>query len=310
MTNIYPSIYQYLFVLHVIISILIAYVSSNYLHVRFKTSKRRVFAFIFLFNISLPIIGYISSIWITYFTKHVRYQKEIKRVNFIDLEQFEYNFISIQREFGEGSIQEMLLNKYVPTEKKIKALVSLAENISQNNIQIIKNTLSSKDDEVRLYSFAIVDKIERDINSKIYSTLNLFKTTEDKVEKASLARDLAFLYWELVYYELSDESLKSFLLKEVVNYINIAQEVHADDYKLCVLLGRVYMMNKEYELASIQFTLANELSPNELAYIMPYLAEINFITGHYSVVKSIINEASGLDLNSKLYPIVEQWRIS
>jgi hypothetical protein len=302
--------YQFLLILHLVLSVGIAVISSNYLRERFKTTRRRVFAFIFLFNISLPIIGYIGSLWITYFTKYVQYQREIKRINFIDLELFEYNFVSIEREFGEGSIQDMLLNKYVPTEKKIKALVSLAENISQSNIQIIKNTLSSRDDEVRLYSFAIVDKIERDINSKIYSTLNHFKTTQDENIKASLARDLAFLYWELVYYELSDESLKEFLLKEVMHYIHIAQKKYLDDYKLCTLLGRVHMMHKEYELASIQFTLANEFSPNELAYIMPYLAEINFLTGHYSVVKSIINEASGLDLNSKLYPIVEQWRVS
>ncbi len=266
--------------------------------------------FFFLFNFALPMLGYIFSIWLVYYLKNRIYPQEIKDASFVDLELFEYNFINIHREFGEGSIQDMLVNKYVPTEKKIKALVSLADNMSQSNVHIIKHTLSSSDDEVRLYGFAIIDKIERELNSKIYKLLDSFKHAQTQEKKAQLSRKLAYLYWEMIYYELSDDSLVEYLLKEVINYIDIAQQTYYEDPQLYVLLGRVYMLKKDYTNAELQFTLAEKFSEEKLTYIMPYLAEINFINGDYVKVKSILRETKGLNLNSKLYPIVEQWRTS
>lgn len=300
----------YILGIHFLISFIIAFFGLTYLQKRFPNSKKKNFSFMFLFNISLPIIGYISSIWILYYLKNVVYIEALKEINFLDLELFEYDFINVQREFGEGSIQEMILNKYIPTEKKIKALVSLADNISQNNIQIIKNTLFSSDDEVRLYGFAIIDQIEREINDKIYKTLDAFRVTKNEEKKAYFARELAYLYWEMIYYELSDDSIKDYILKEVIHYIAIAKKIYMDDPKLCVLLGRTFMLKKDYTDAASQFTLANELSTEKLAFIMPYLAEINFNTGHYNVVKSIIRESRDMNLSSKLYPIVEQWKAS
>lgn len=304
------NILFYLIAVHISVSIIIAMFSSIYLQERFSNSKSRNFFFMFLLNFSLPVIGYMSSIWILYYLKKITYTEDIKEIHFLDLELFEYDFIDVHREFGDSSLQEMILNKEVPTEKKIKALVSLAENISQSNIQIIKNTLSNSDDEVRLYGFAIIDKIERGINDKIYKLLEAFKLSQDQKKKASFARDLAYLYWEMIYYNLSDDSLKDYILKEVTHYIDIAKKTYHNDPKLCILLGRVYMLQKDYSNAASQFTLANELSPEEVAYVMPYLAEINFMTGHYNVVKLIMKEAQGLNLNSTLYPIVEQWRAS
>lgn len=299
-----------LFFSHAAVSFIAAQISARYLVARFANHKDTAFMFMFIYNLSMPIIGYISSIWISYYLKNISYEKKLEETSFLDLELFENNFIKVERQFGEGSIQDMMLNEFVPTEKKIKALVSMSDNISQNNIQIIKNTLSSSDDEVRLYSFAIIDKIERGINGKIYKSLEAFKRTEERKERAKLAKDLAFLYWEMIYYELSEDSLRDYLLQEVLNYIDIAKEHYFQDPKLHILLGRVYMLKKEYLKASSQFTLANELSPEDIAFIMPYLAEINFITGHYNTVKEIIKHADGLDLNSTMFPIVEQWKVS
>ncbi|WP_345991083.1 hypothetical protein [Sulfurimonas sp. HSL-1716] len=300
----------YLFFWHLGISLLIAIGSSLYLKSRFSSSRIQSFVFFLLFNFSMPVIGYISSLWISYYLKNGTYTQKIKKTTLLDLEEFEYNFINIHREFGEGSVQDMLLNRYVPTEKKIKALASLSDNMSQGNMHIIKNTLISSDDEVRLYGFAIIDKTERELNGKIYRLLESLKSSEDVKTKASIAKDLAFLYWEMIYYELSDDSLVEYLLKEVVNYIDKALEVYFEDPKLYVLLGRVYMFKKDYVNAELQFTLAEKFSEEKLNYVMPYLAEINFISGDYEKVKSILKNAQDLDLNNKLYPIVEQWRVS
>lgn len=304
------TFYLYLLSLHVILSLFLGYLSLIIVRKRFVVKTRRVFYFMSLFNLSLPIVGYFATFWIAYYFKTVSYKKEVENTSFLDLELFGTDFIEVQRRFGEGSIQDMMLNKYVPTTKKIQALVSMAENISQENVQIIKSTLSSSDDEVRLYSFAIIDKIERSINGKIYKSLHAYQHVSEEKEQARLAKELAFLYWEMIYFELSEESLKNYLLKEVKGYIEVARTFYDDDLKLHILLGKVYMLEKDYIRASSEFTLANQLSEEELPFVKSYLAEINFLTGHYKVVKNIINESEGLDLNSKMYPITQQWKAS
>ena len=267
--------------IHLLLSGGIAWIGSNYIDGRFHYSQKKIFYFFFLFNFSLPVLGYLSSLWILYYLLHVRYVEELKEINFLDLELFENEFINIRREFGESSIQ--------------------------NIIEIIKDTLSSSNDEVRLFGFAIIDKIERGINGKIYKLLDSFNSDITEQKKASIARDLTYLYWEILYFQLSDDSINTFILTQVKHYIAIAKEVYADDIKLRILSGRVLMMEKQYDEAESEFHKANELSGENIPFVMPYLAEIAFIRGDYHTVSVMMQETPDLDLNSKLYPIVQQW---
>jgi lipopolysaccharide biosynthesis regulator YciM len=172
---------------------------------------------------------------------------------------------------------------------------------------------------------------------------------------AEAAKELANLYWELVYTELSHESLKADFLKEVKKYVKIAKEyyislrgrleieidkldselqniedeenqkkleLHSKDLKdrllknhdiitrLYVLMGKVYMNEKDYENASTEFTIAQELHEDKSSFILPYLAEIQFLLGNYTAVNSIINKSADLSLNATLHPIIEQWKSS
>lgn len=80
--------------------------------------------------------------------------------------------------------------------------------------------------------------------------------------------------------------------------------------KLFVLMGRVYMLRKEYDNASTEFIFAQELQSHYSSLILPYLAEIQFLAGNYKTVNSILNEARNLGINARLYPVVEQWKVS
>jgi len=72
---------------------------------------------------------------------------------------FENEFPEVTRLFGEASM-ERLLNEDISSlsSMKMKALVSLADNASRTDVTLIKNSLSDRNDEVRLYSFAVIDK--------------------------------------------------------------------------------------------------------------------------------------------------------
>jgi len=325
-----------------------------------KNNRITSFLFLFIFNVAMPILGYPLSIWTAYYLRNVKYDKKVSNTNILNLDEFSTAFLKVERIFGEGSLIDLMTSDYAPKSKKLKALSALSSRISPANLKVVRQTLSSTDDEIRMFGYAILNKAEKSINSLINQNLTLFNTQDEGTKeaakiRANSAKELAFLYWELVYTELSHDSLKENFLVEVQKYIEIARafyleeimlleekvveyeaqrgkiedeelleehnfkmEVAKDSVKkakeistrLYILMGRVYMGQNKYEKAKIEFTVAQEIHEGELTNVIPYLAEIYFLTGNYKVVNSIMSQAKDLKLNATLYPIVQQWNAS
>jgi len=387
---------EYFFIIyavHIFISIVIAIISSAYTSSRFVTNtsaakmqdsqrlqsignrssrafrllfnfslhkNNRItnFLFLFLFNLAMPVIGYFLTIWISWYLKHVTYDKKVLNTNILNLDEFSASFLKVDRIFGEGSMSTLLVDKYSPKSKKLKALSSLASNLSPANLRIIRQTLSSTDDEIRMFGYAVINKAEQSLNVKINKQLEIFTDTfNEKEEIAAAAKELASLYWEMVYTELSHESLKENFLHEVVKYVEVAKDfyikevnvmdekvneyeyqlsilteedekekeelIHKLDVdkkrlteymdvctKLYVMMGRVYLNSGKYDKANTEFTIAQELDTAEASFILPYLAEVHYLTGNYDVVHTMMNMASNLNYNSTLYSVSEQWKVS
>lgn len=263
-----------LLIIHVVLSILLAIVSSFYMTKRFTSKKEdtelkdeqrlkkiehrgrvykllfkvslhknnriTTFIFMFFFNLSTPVVGYLLSIWITLYLKHVKYEKVVANTNILNLDEFGTSFLKIERIFGEGSMIELLNSDYAPRSKKLKALSSLANSNTPANLKIIRSTLSSADDEVRMFGYAIINKAEKALNIKINTQLEKYNRAlalQEQLDEgdmakqkelidediASSANELAHLYWELVYTEISHESLKDEFLREVIKYVAVAK---------------------------------------------------------------------------------------
>jgi len=237
-----PELYlPYLLLVHVILSVIFAVLISFYIAKRYvsktefakEMDKKRyeeienrslffkfLFAaslhkynpistkvYFFLFNFSLPVFGYIASLWIGYYLVHIKYKQKFINTNILNLDEFGTSFLKVERIFGEGSMTNMILNDDIPKSKKLKALSSLSSNISPLSLRIIKQTLSSKNDEIRMYGYAMINKIEKKLNDDINKYLEIYNSSEDDEKHYEAAKELAFSYWEMVYTELSHESL-------------------------------------------------------------------------------------------------------
>jgi len=365
-----------LYLVHIVISLVLAFILAKYTSKRFQKdsakialvdkkrleeikNKKIIFKlffqfslhkynyltnvlFIFMLNLSLPVIGYIISIWISWYLENIVYEDKVSHTSILNLDEFGISFLKVERIFGEGSMGDLMTSEYAPKSKKLRALSSLANNISPVNLKIIRQTLTSTDDEIRMFGYAIINKAEKALNVKINTQLDIFHEAEKflskysdnsekkeykkyVIQRAESARNLAPLYWEMIYTELSHESLKENFLNEVVKYLKIAKEHYlpllhtvegnadSTDLKelvarLFILMGRVYMLECKYEKASTEFTIAREINDAEYTSVLPYLAEINFVEGRYHIVQSILNSSKDLGLNSTLYHVVEQWR--
>ncbi|QOP44916.1 hypothetical protein FM071_00835 [Sulfurimonas paralvinellae] len=309
-----------------------------------KNNPLSIFLFVVSFNLAIPFAGYFLTLWLFWYMVHVKYQAKAVQTNMLNLDEFETSFLKIERTFGEGSMINLIENSYIPKSKKIKALSILANNPSPISLSIIKQTLTNDDDEIRLFGYAILNKTEKNINDRINKYLDVIRKESTKGEArdekkvAFASKELAFLYWEMVYTELSHESLKKNFLNSALLYLNLAQEFYMQElnqlteefhekkqspsfnrtledlYFTCssiyTLKGRIFTLKQNYEKAQEYFTLAESLIDEKSTAILPYLAEVYFITKRYSIVKSILNHSHDLAYNPKLYPLIKQWESS
>jgi len=319
-----------------------------------KYNQLTLFLFSFLFNFSVPFLGYFFTIWIFWYMINVKYEEKLLNTNVLNLDEFGESFLEVERLFGEGSMINMMNNEYVPKTKKLKALSTLSSNNSPISLQVVKQTLASPDDEIRMFGYAIINKAEKALNEKINENLAIISkevSKGDKKDEAKVAfasKGLAYLYWEMVYTELSHESLKVNFLNSVIVYLEIAKnyyipkideivlriqkyekngntlknikqirkerELLEETYLICSslfsLMGRVYMHRKEFEKAKSELTVAKELLSERSTFLIPYLAEIYFLTGKYNIVASLLRQTKGLEYNAKLYPLIKQWEVA
>ena len=296
------------YLMHATISLFVSLIASQFLFHRFQTKRLKYILFFWVLNIALPIIGYLMTVWIVYYLLHVEYEKKLENVHAINMIEFENEFPEIQRVFGEAAMGKLLGDDKGTSGSslKMRALVSLAENTTKSDVSLIKDRLGDKNDEVRLYSFAVIDNLEKGINGQIHEKMQLFEEAEEGHTRATRAGELAFLYWDLIYFELADSDLKSFITQEVEKYALIALEENPNNEKINVLLGKNYLAQHKIDKAQECFTKAIEDGVN-MDYIVPYLAEIFFVKKDYKKVKELLGETKGLHANAVLHPIVTQW---
>jgi tetratricopeptide (TPR) repeat protein len=207
--------------------------------------------FFFFYCFSMPVISYLAAFWIAYYLKTVRYSKGSQTTHVLNLDEFEMIFIETKRVFGESSLLEMMTNDYVPKSKKLRALASMANNITPSNLQIIHETLKSKEDEIRLFGYAILNKAELSLSEKINKLLQELKVEQKKEHPnqehiAIIHKRLAHVYWEMVYTGFAQDILEKEYLATIENYAHSAKEY----FENAILSLKPKLMRKNKEILS------------------------------------------------------------
>ncbi|MBE0497757.1 MAG: hypothetical protein IBX43_00780 [Campylobacterales bacterium] len=300
------TLFQF-YALHLFLSSLFSWAVAHLLRRRYEDAQGILFLFFLFFNIALPVIGYLFTLLLGYYLLYVKHAPTLINTKMLNMEELDQDFPQVKRSFGEGSMIELMSNEFASQTLRMKALSAMAENMTQKNIGLIKHSLSDRDDELRLYSFSLICSMEHGLNNNIHEASLRFKSAEDEQSRADAAKELALLYWEMVYFDLSDEVLKTYLMNEALKYAKIAAAAHAHDKSINVLLGKIYLAKEEFDNATTEFVIAIE-SGVESEYIVPYLAELYFQRGNYTSTRSMLSLVESLKMSVTMYPVVAQWR--
>lgn len=279
-------LYQY-FALHAMASAAITPVAWAVLPQAYK--QPRIWVMILLFSLSFFIpfiglfgfaIGSLVAAWLPYFDK---------KQNFSEILTPHYELPKNATETGwrSGRVRQQLSNKGTPIDLRMKALLALQHMPARHSANILRDTLSDSSDDLRLLAYGMLDSREKQLTHRIQNALQRHADLTTPEERYLPARELAELYWELVYQNLVQGDMRQFALEQVQRYSNEALKHKVKDAGLWAITGRMWTLRGDYIRAMGGFTTAIKQG-FPLIRAEPYLAELAYLRGDYATTRRLM----------------------
>lgn len=300
------DMYRYFF-LHAIASLFITFFEIRFLPNVYQRWGRQALVVLYIMNFSILSFGFLLTlVFVLFGFRYMSRSRDELLIEKISFNQISDSFPEIKRIFGEGSLTTTLSNDQTLSSKKIKALTTLNNTKNPEAMRQIKQSLGDASDEVRLYSFSLIDNFEKELNHKIHNGLIQLQHSSDESTKGCAYKELAFLYWEMLYYEITDLHLKEYFIDKVHQMINSASTHLKSDAALLVLLGRLYLFSGQIDEAEKSFKDALLIGA-KVKGISSYMAEIAYVRRDFSEVRYWLGLYPDASIDLKMYSIYHLW---
>jgi len=275
---------------------------------RFRDGFFKPFLFLLLISFLVPVIGYLFPIVFSIISFFLMKEKTIIETKNQPLKEILTEEISLKKiSYGESFLKKAIEEVSIHKSLKEEAVLILSRFQSPLAVHLLKEAVYSDIDEVRLLALNFLYKQEKQINRKISELISRIKSTKEALEGAQILKELAFLYWELVYLELTDTEFSRYYLEQALKYTLEALNVVQNDDKLYLLLGRIYLKKEDIENAEKALHKSILLNPNNIsAYI--YLAEVEFNKRNFERIKELLKNLKNIEKDYLSYSIVSVWR--
>lgn len=207
---------------------------------------------------------------------------------------------------GAGSAWAILRAKDTGTKRGVRALLALDPRLSRQTSPLVRAALSHPEEDLRLLAYGLLDQREGDIMTAIENTLAERRALAAPASDSRLEKRLAFLYWELLYQDLSRDHLRLLAIRNAQTHALVALKMRPDDATLHILMGRIAMLEHHNLVARQHFedALSLNAAPGQ---ILPYLAETRFRVGDFGALRLLAKDFPSLLDLPNIGPIVRFW---
>ena len=211
-----------------------------------------------------------------------------------------------QPHMGAGGAWAILRTRDAGIARSVRALLALDPRLSRQTAPLVRATLRHPEEDLRLLAYGLLDQREGDLAQIINETLAQCRILGPDNDGSALEKRLAFLYWELLYQDLSRDHLRAHAIRRAQTHALAALEHRPEDATLHVLMGRIAMLEGHHLAARAHCERALDLNAAP-GQVLPYLAEARFRVGDYAALKDMARAyPSLLDLPT-IGPVVRFW---
>lgn len=205
-----------------------------------------------------------------------------------------------------GQVRNQLSSTTVPLELRMKALLALQEVPGRQASEILRDVMADPSDDLRLLAFGMLDGKEKQLNERIHAASEALKAARDPQAEFAASKQLAELYWELVYQGLVQGDMRRYALEQVKKHVGKALAHHQADGGLWVIAGRMRMLEKDYDGARSAFESAVAKQFPRVR-VEPYLAELAFLRRDFSAVRQHMKQIQTEGRSQQMALVADYW---
>jgi len=293
------------FLLHGAASVDVAQMGVMFLPKHYRQPKWAVYGMFFLGSFFVPLLSYIfvSAIVITarFFSKPVIYYPYTK----VHLPEFTLGSAGARNSLGEGAIRTRLNTHSLPTEVRMKALLSANAMSARYSVPVLKELLGDEADDLRLLAYGMLDNREKALNALIDEVLKKLQDCTDVNLRQLYQKQLAELYWAFAYEHLAEGDMLAYMLQQTEHYTRAALASKPDG-DLWVLLAQLLIMQNKNEEVYVAFEQAIRMDMPAMR-IRPYLAELAFQRRDYDAVREHLSKIPSQNQTPKVASLQQFW---
>lgn len=291
---------------HLIASALFAMLLTVSFPKRFSSLRSGLLGLFFCFNFFIPAFGALGTLLILFYFRKFLQNEERTEFSNVPLPPFLAESADLGSGMGEGGAWSRLRTVELPREQRLKALLSVGGSSGHNSSRLLQHATGDSDDEIRLLAFNLHERQEQKIQQAISAALQELKTAETTVVKASVCRNLAFSYWEMVYSALAQDDLREFFVEQAAKYAEQALQFGGRNPSLLILIARIQLQKQQYELVAetLQKALVAGADPTKL---LPYQAELAFHARDFKTVRNLLMQDRTIRFRPGIGPVAQFW---
>jgi hypothetical protein len=192
---------------------------------------------------------------------------------------------------------------------RTEAVMRLRRMPANKAVPLLRLAFSDPSEDVRLLAFAILERQEKQLRSRIESALTKLDDPSAELQQAERAawhRRVAQDHWELVYGGFVSGGFVARVLEQAVQHAGAALELQFDG-STALLLARIHLKKREPALALHWLERAQEAGVGAAA-CAPLCAEAAFALRRFSEIPRLLACAPAAQLRrAELQPVIDFW---
>ena len=291
---------------HLIASALFSLLTTISFPTCYDINRKGLSGLFFCFNFFVPGFGAMGTLLILLYFRKFMTSGERAEFSNVPLPPFRSESSALGAGMGEGGAWSRLRTVGLPREQRLKALLSVGAGSGGNASRLLQHATGDSDDEIRLLAFNLCERQEQKIQQAISTALEALKTADSPTLKASVCRNLAFSYWEMVYSALAQDDLRNFFVEQAAKYAEQSRKYGGEDPSLHILMTRIYLQKRDYAMAeaAIQSALAAGADPLK---VVPYQAELAFNARDFKTVHRLMMQDATIRFRPCIGQVAQFW---
>ena len=188
--------------------------------------------------------------------------------------------------FRGGQVRAQLGNSKAPLDQRMKALVAVQDTPARATGGLLRTLLADPTDDIRLLAYGILDNKEKLITQQILDRRHKLAELIGGNEFGAVNKQIAELYWELIYQDLVQGDMRTFSAAQVRKFGYEALKTLSDDAGLWFLLARLELFSGNLDTAETALLAAQERGFVR-ERLLPYISELRFLQRRFRDVSGL-----------------------